>query len=143
MKCTPELCSGREMYFGTPFRKNVEYARSSLSRLFGRVPGCAHVGLTRHLRPQLRRLPDGQIDGFGQVLGKVKCLTLHRSSKNEGKANRLASGSECYRSGASGAAAGAMAPATAVVVRARLTGVRLAASIGVFGTVSRFVVRIA
>lgn len=136
MSCIPELRSGQMIYLGTLFRKNVENTRN-------RVPGYAHVGLTRHLHAQLGRLPDGQIDGFGQVVGEIKRLSLYRSSKNEGKGNRLASGRKCYGSGTGSAAAGAMAPATAVVVRARLAWVALAASIGAFAAVGCFVVRIA
>lgn len=136
MSYIPERCSRRMMYLETLFRKNVENTRNG-------VPGYAHVGLTRHLRAQLGRLPDGQIDGFGQVVGEIKRLALYRSSKNEGKGNRLTRRGKRCGSGAGGAAAGAVATAAAVIIRTRLAWVALAASIGTFAAVGRFVVHIA
>ena len=93
------------------------------------VPGYAHVGLTRQLRPQFGRLPDGQVHGFGQVLGEVERLTLHRGAVKERSGNGRICGRKRCGSVAARGTAGAVA--TAVVVVAGAVG----AGVGVFRAV--------
>lgn len=74
------------MYPRTPFRvngvlrnsvpKNVE------NKAQNKIPGYAHVRLTRQLRAQLRGLPDGQIDGLRHMVGEIKRLTLYAVGSN-------------------------------------------------------------
>ena len=93
---------------------------------------------------QLGRLPNGEIDGFGQVFGKIECLTLHRSGKKEWSEN----GYLCGRKGGAGrtdhTATWAMATATVMVAMAVGARVLVSGTVGakclhlVFGTTGFF-----
>lgn len=70
---------------------------------------------------QFWRLPNGEVNGFGQVLGEVKRLALHGSTISERRGDGHICGRKCCGSVAGCTATGTMA--TAVVVIARTVGV--------------------
>lgn len=83
------------------------------------------------LNTQLGRLPNGEVNGFGQVFGKIEFLTLHRSRKKEWRGSRHLCGCKgCCAGMTEYAATWAMATAAVVVAGAVGAGVLIPGIVG-------------